>query len=152
MLFDTSPTCVPEEVWIGALFPQFHTAASGYTIDSSGIIRFASFLLALNEINNKTDGVADDLLPNTQLKYKLRDSKRNELASMTAAFDFAGSCSNVEDNAVTAVVGAASSDPSIVAQEVLKHSSVVQISYSSTSPQLSDGVTFPYFLRTVAFK
>ena len=35
--------------------------------DSSGIRRFSSFLLAVHEINNKSDGVADELLPNTVL-------------------------------------------------------------------------------------
>ena len=40
---------------------------ASFAKDSSGIRRFSSFLLAVNEINNKSDGIADDLLPNTVL-------------------------------------------------------------------------------------
>ena len=30
---------------------------------------FSSFFMAIKEINDKTDGVADTLLPNTQLQF-----------------------------------------------------------------------------------
>ena len=49
--------------------------SAGYGRSLSGVRRFAAFRLALSEINNKTDGIADDLLPDTQLRYAHRDSK-----------------------------------------------------------------------------
>ena len=62
---------------IGAVFPFFKTSG---TYDSSGPSRFAAFKLALEEVN------ADSaLLPNTELRFALRDSKRNELAATAEA-------------------------------------------------------------------
>jgi hypothetical protein len=38
------------EVRLGALFPMFHTARQNHGMDSAGVRRFASFLLAVNEM------------------------------------------------------------------------------------------------------
>ena len=38
------------------------------SLDSSGVRRYAAFVQAIREINNKSDGVVDDLLPHTQLE------------------------------------------------------------------------------------
>ena len=59
---------VPTVVNIGGLFPRFRTATSSYSLDSSGVRRYAAFVQAIREINNKSDGVVDDLLPHTQLE------------------------------------------------------------------------------------
>ena len=49
---------------------------------------------------------------------------------------------------VSAVIGAASSGPSMLSAMALRRFKVPQISYSSTSATLSDGQTYSYFLRT----
>ena len=136
---------VPSVVNIGALFPMFR--ASNQNLDSSGQVRFAAFLLALQLLNNKTDGAYDDILPRTTLRYAFRDSKRNNVASYIGAAQLAD---DVFGGAgVSAIVGAASSDPSAFAAEAAGSRNVPQISYSSTSARLSDGRSYPYFLRTV---
>ena len=55
------------------------------------------------------------------------------------AFDGAG---------VSVLIGAASSGPSEAVAEIGARYRVPQISYSSTSPALSDGSRYPMFLRT----
>ena len=47
-----------------------------------------------------------------------------------------------------AIVGAASSGPSMNAAIVTGRADTPLISYSSTSADLSNGRTYPYFLRT----
>ena len=136
----------PATVRVGCLSPSFKTAAAGLGTDDSGIKRFSSFYLALKEINNKTDGVWDDLLPNTTLQFAWVDSKRDDAAALFGALELATNAFSSEG--VVGVVGAASSGPSTSAALCLKVTETPQISYSATSPLLSDGKTYPYFLRT----
>eukprot|EP00966_Prymnesium_polylepis_P044191 1024304-Prymnesium_polylepis.1 len=141
-----SAAAAPAEVRLGALFSMFRTQAASYSIDSSGIRRFSSFVMALREINDKSDGIADELLPNTQLKFSFRDSKRDDSSSFFGALEltrdaFGGA-------GVSAIIGAASSGPSMAAGLVTARLRTPQISYSSTSALLSNYNAYPYFLRT----
>ena len=55
-------------VFVGGLFPQFRLDRKGnFFIDQGGVRRMAGALLAFDRVNNKTDGVYDNLLPNTQV-------------------------------------------------------------------------------------
>eukprot|EP00966_Prymnesium_polylepis_P045948 1063453-Prymnesium_polylepis.1 len=108
-------------VRLGVLLSMFGTQAAGYSP-----ITWSSRLgwyQALREINNKTDGVADHLLPTTQLRFAYRDSKCDTTEALMAAmhltrdaFDGEGadviigaSCSGA--SAQAAHVGAASTVP-----------------------------------------
>ncbi|KAL1503142.1 hypothetical protein AB1Y20_011204 [Prymnesium parvum] len=141
-----SGNCAVPEVRIGALFPIFKGRWDNYAKDISGVRRFATFLLAIKEINNKTDGIADDLLPNTQIKFTWRDSKRADWAAVIGAFELTRDAFGGQG--VHAIVGAASSGPSSTAALISGQAQVPQISYSSTSALLSDGKAYSYFLRT----
>ena len=146
MLFLVVAGTPPATVRVGCLSPSFKTAAAGYGMDDSGIKRFSSFYLAIKEINNKTDGVWDDLLPNTTLEYAWVDSKRDDTAALFGSLELATDAFGGEG--VVGVIGAASSGPSTTAALCLKVTETPQISYSATSPLLSDGMTYSYFLRT----
>ena len=132
----------------GALLPQIKSVSRHSGIDRAGIIRFTAFLLALEEINNSTT-----LLPHTTLRYIYRDSRRDELSALKAALDFEGwvqgACQSAaalseraldadaapdrsKGTGVHAVIGAASSGPTMAAQEVLRYAHIPQISYSAT--------------------
>ena len=63
---------------------MFKTKAASYSKDASGIDRLSAFKLAVDEINDKTDGIADTLLPNTQLVFAYRDSKRDDQSAFCA--------------------------------------------------------------------
>ena len=55
-------------VYIGGLFAQFRRDSNNkYIVDQSGVGEVAAVQLALDKVNNKTDNVFDDLLPNTQV-------------------------------------------------------------------------------------
>eukprot|EP00966_Prymnesium_polylepis_P013344 307866-Prymnesium_polylepis.1 len=103
---------------------------------------------ALREINDKTDGVADDLLPVTKLRVAFRDSKcdpaeaviDHTLGLTRTAFNGAG---------VHAIVGAGCSDASLQASPLAASGRVPIISPTSTSTTLSEGQAHPYFLRSI---
>ena len=111
--------------------------------DSGGRRRLAAFLLAVDHLNNKTDGFWDDVLPTTQVKFVVRDSRRDVGQAVVNSFKL------WEFNSIIHI-GPASSGPSEQSQSVLKLSDVgiPQISYSATSSSLSDAATSPMFLRT----
>ena len=133
-------------VRIGGLFPRFKTSAANYAKDTSGVRRYTAFVQAIREINNKTDGIADDLLPQTKLIFTARDSKRDDASAFLGARELTTDAFG--GLGVSCVVGAASSGPSKLAALALGPTRTPQISYSSTSAALSNGETYRYFLRT----
>ncbi len=64
----------PSSVHVGGMFPQF---LSSGTIDRDGSQNLAAFIFVINQINNKTDGWYDDILPNSNVLVEVRDSKRD---------------------------------------------------------------------------
>ena len=53
---------------MGGLFPQFRLdSKNNYVVEESGVRSMAAAQLAIERVNNKTDGVYDKLLPNTQV-------------------------------------------------------------------------------------
>ena len=143
-------TATIDTVRIGALFPLLkpHNAYPYFRIDSSGVLRLQAFLMALDEINNKADGLGDWLLPNTTLQFALRDSRRDSLSALVGALELTATCSAAGGGPVVATVGAASSDPTRSAANAFAREQTPQISYSSTSAALSSADSYPYFLRT----
>ena len=98
--------------------------------------------MALNELNNKTDGIYDTLLPNTQIEFTVRDSKRDGGPASVGVLDI---ITKHED--LAAVIGPASSGPSSSVAKILEIFNVAQIGYSATSAALSDASVYPFFGR-----
>eukprot|EP00736_Rhodelphis_marinus_P000467 Rmarinus@m.7904 len=138
---------VPETAFVnlGALFPFYVltsvNGSSSYAVDSAGTERFAAFLMALDDINSDSS-----ILPHTELRYSVRDSRRDSYFTFAAASFFVSDA--FSGRGAHAVVGAASSSPSMAAQSALAGASIPQISYSATSAELSDTSLYPYFFRT----
>jgi len=140
----------PDTFRLGGLFPVFKTEKNDdpFAYDSGGHNRFAGMYIAIQEINDKTDGYYDDLLPDTNISIVFQDSKRDAGVAFFEAFDHTTLAFN--GLGVHAVIGAASSGPSANAQLVCAEGKIPQISYSASSPALSNDVEYPYFARTVA--
>eukprot|EP01041_Mallomonas_annulata_P002477 gene2477-4820_t len=75
----------PQSVNIGVIASRF-TNQDKLFID--GTHQVAAIFMAFEEINNKNDGLYDDLLPNTQLKFALRGPKQSFLGGLEAVQDF----------------------------------------------------------------
>ena len=56
-----------QTLFVGGLFQQFRLNSEGEYIISRGTRTMAAVLMAINKVNNKSDGVYDNLLPNTQV-------------------------------------------------------------------------------------
>jgi hypothetical protein len=138
----TAPPRVTE-VRLGLLIGMFGTEPTGFSM-LTWSMRLGAYQ-ALREINNKTDGVVDGLLPSTQLRVAHRDDKCDSMTSLTAALHLTRDAFNGQG--VSAVVGAGCSGASVTAAQVAAASDVPIVSPYSTSPSLSDGRRYPYFLR-----
>ena len=125
-----------------------------YRMNLFGLMWVEAMLFAIEEINNSSE-----ILPNVTLGYDIRDSANEVQFAMSAALDFSSggeqyskdshtnkTCSN---SSIVAVIGGAGSKISKAVGYILGVSSIPQISYSSTSPSLSNKANFPSFLRTI---
>ncbi|MCE7735028.1 MAG: ABC transporter substrate-binding protein, partial [Candidatus Heimdallarchaeota archaeon] len=121
----------PAELTLGGLFPLTGGLAAG------GVEREAAFRIAIEEINADTTLLAD-----TTLKYLVRDTATDSAVGPVVAQELI-------DAGVFGLIGAASSGVSAAIAAKAEAAKVPQISYSSTSPTLSDKAEFPYFLRVV---
>eukprot|EP00937_MAST-01D_sp_MAST-1D-sp2_P005703 g5703.t1 len=141
---------------LGGLFPLFKTKLAGFSADSSGHERQAAFLMAVRELNARTqiDALSRDpkdrelkrwLAANgVQIEYVVRDSKRDSAEALFGALHVLQNGSMVCD----AIVGPASSSPAVAVSYVAGKMQTPVMSYSATSPKLSEAKLYEYFLRT----
>lgn len=110
-------------------------------VDQNGAVGTLAMLIAVDHINNKTDGILDHLLPHIPIKYTWINVKNDDNLAVTAAIKMA-------ELPISALIGDFSSDMSIEIQNIVKHRKIAQISPTAASPQLSDKEKYPYFMRT----
>ena len=55
---------------MGGLFRQFRfDSENDFVVSEAGVRRMAAVQLAIDRVNNKSDGIYDTLLPNTQVRH-----------------------------------------------------------------------------------
>jgi len=133
------------EVHLGVLLGMFGTEDVGYSAITWSA-RGGAYQ-ALRELNDKSDGVDDELLPNTQLRFAYRDSKCDSTSALQATLQLTQYV--FQGSGVSAIIGAGCSSASETAAQVAEGSNVPIVSPSSLSPSLSNGRAYPYFVRTV---
>ena len=128
---------------LGGVF-SFITQGDKHNI--AGSQQFAAFRMAIKEINDKNDGIFDDLLPDVQVKLAVRDGQDDFAQSVLHALDFtkklfrpvgAHTVFSIADDNVTK--GLAS---------VLSGADVTQFTTTSTA-ELSKADRFPTMLRLI---
>lgn len=70
-----STVIVPSVINLGffyPLFPQYLVDDAEFLPSNTGMQMQAAIHMAINEINNKNDGIADDILPGTRIKFAAR--------------------------------------------------------------------------------
>eukprot|EP01041_Mallomonas_annulata_P013776 gene13776-29293_t len=137
----------PKSAQIGLIAPKVSLFGSTVAINLAGNQAIAATIMAIREINNKTDGIADDILPNTILKLAFRSPRLDYLKAIQAAIDFSSSSFN--GTGILGMVGTAGSEPSKATSEVFTHTpyKVPQISYGGQSSDLGHSV-YSNFFRT----
>ncbi|XP_076625936.1 metabotropic glutamate receptor 8 [Colletes latitarsis] len=132
----------------------------GAVKEEKGMQRLEAMLYVLDEIN-----ADNDLLPNTTLGALILDSCSSDTYALDQSMEFVRSymnqditeykCENdkppmyVPHKPVTGVIGASFSVVSIMVANILRLFKIPQISYASTSTELSDKSRFEYFSRVV---
>ena len=135
-----SPTTPPAAVSIGGLFAPFKKDGS---VDQIAIEAQAAFLMAIRDINDKTDGFLDDLLPNTHLRFAIRGSAES-FQNIVAANDLLSSVSIGGDIGVHALINgltASTGDVSVMIDNTAKHYSALHVhAISDSFPKYVDGI------------
>ena len=137
------------DIIIGGLFPIHQR--SKQTENACGIIDLqpgfqylAAMLFAIEEINNDPN-----LLPNITLGTKIYDTCRSQTIAADRAKDIIKYTLVDQDAPLAGVIGPFVSDVSIAVANLLRVFNIPQVSYGSTSADLSNKEIFSYFFRTV---
>ncbi|XP_071082339.1 metabotropic glutamate receptor 8-like [Haliotis cracherodii] len=154
------------DVIFGGLFPMHEKGQQGQSCGSlkkeKGIQRLEAMLYAIDRINND-----DELLPGLDIGLHILDTCSFDTYALEQCMDFIKaqlSTIDQEDykcadgrspkirplHPVAGVIGAASSPVSIMVANILRLFKIPQISYASSSVDLSDKTRFEYFSRVVA--
>ena len=142
LLLAASCAATPSEIRIGVLVPQVIRYARRAVVDPAGLVWLTAVLLAIEEINNSTQ-----LLPRTRLRFSWRDSARDSVDSMRAAFELSEfACGG--SSPVVAFIGPSSSTETSAVANVLQSVSLPLISYFATSPTLGNGDIYQHVFRT----
>uniref|UniRef100_A0A1W7R6Q5 Putative metabotropic glutamate receptor n=1 Tax=Aedes albopictus TaxID=7160 RepID=A0A1W7R6Q5_AEDAL len=130
----------------------------GPIMPQGGIQALETMLYTLDKIN------MDNLIPNVTIGAHILDDCDKDTYGLEMAVDFIkGSISNIDEatdynncsskghkkKVISGVVGAASSVTSIQVANLLRLFKIPQVSYFSTSPELSNKQRFEYFSRTI---
>jgi branched-chain amino acid transport system substrate-binding protein len=126
---------LPPEIKLCGVFPISQRPDAGPD-------RRDGFLIAVDEINGQTG--TDRILPEGVTLVPLVKDDDNSAEGGTAA---ANSC--ISDGA-DLVIGSSGSTVSAAMAAVLTPNKIIQISYASSSPSLSNRTVYPYFMRNVA--
>eukprot|EP01036_Dinobryon_divergens_P050238 gene50238-67279_t len=129
-------------VHVGGLFPLTFTTKHNNPI---GLQYLASFLMAIREINDKNDGIADELLPNTPLLISVRNTQGDFIQSLNVANDV--SSSGFNGKGIDACIGPASVTEVQGVTPVFNRYSINHVTYASTASFLSYVQPFPYYIR-----
>ena len=127
----------PKFVNIGGMFQSFN---------HDGAQEMAAFLMAIREINDKYDGIADHLLPNTRLNFEVKSSDGSYLGAVLGAL--AMSMTDFNKTGILGCIGAHADIESEAIAQVFNAFDTNQISYASTASALSYSGPYPRFYRT----
>ncbi|CAG5038362.1 unnamed protein product [Parnassius apollo] len=128
----------------------------GPVMPQGGVQALETMLYTLDIVNNKLK-----LIPGVTIGAHVLDDCDRDTYGLEMAVDFIkGSISNIDDaeyacnatavrKVISGVVGAASSVTSVQVANLLRLFKIPQVSFFSTSPELSNKARFEYFTRTI---
>ncbi|XP_046428261.1 metabotropic glutamate receptor 7-like [Neodiprion fabricii] len=155
------------DIILGGIFPMHEQVPGtmgqspcGAVKEEKGVQRLEAMLYALDELNTDSS-----ILPNTTLGGLILDSCSSDTYALDQSMEFVRSYMNqdmseykcesgkppvyVPHKPVTGVIGASFSVVSIMVANILRLFKIPQLSYASTSTELSDKSRFEYFSRVV---
>jgi hypothetical protein len=138
-------TANPAGIQIGGLFAPA-SSVNGYK-DLAQAEHLAAFLMAINDINNKTDGLYDDVLPSTSLHFAVRGG--SALEEMNINFlDFI----YLEEAGVSAIISAQDSRDALLINQLATQLLTPVVLSVANSGIFNNRATYPYVSETVALE
>jgi hypothetical protein len=128
---------IPDSVRVGGFFAPVSENGQLFVDQAEHL---AAFIMAANEINDKTDGVHDDLLLGT--KFEIAVGTENSLTS--AAVDVAEFTSDFEGEGVTAVISSLHNRDSLVVSQLLGAMNVLTVLSVADSSNFFDIYAYPH--------
>lgn len=137
------------DIILGGLFPvhkksKYTENACGEIDPQPGFQYLAAMLFALQKINNSTI-----LLPNVTLGAEIYDTCRSQTIGADRAKDIIKYTLLNNEKPLVGVIGPFTSDVSIAVATLLRVFQIPQISYGSSSAELSNKELYENFFRTV---
>jgi hypothetical protein len=133
---------VDRVIGIGGLFAPNPTEGEW---DVGQAEHLAAFVMAINEINDKNDGIFDDLLPTTKLVYTIQ-GPTGALETAAAMISW-GKAFN--ESGIFGFVSAQPSQETVIADMIEVESKIIQIDSVAQDARLSQFAYYPYKLMTV---
>ena len=114
-------------------------------VNTRGFQALAAMLFTLEEINNDTS-----ILPNITLGAKIYDTCLSQTIGVDGAKQLVRYSLRNTTSPLVAAIGPSRSDVSIPVANILRAFDIPQVSYLSTSPELSNKDIYSYFFRTIS--
>lgn len=133
----------PQVLKIGGLFGVFN--ADG-TVATDQAEYLAAMIMAVNEINNKTDGVADDLLADSILVFAI-DNEVTDSVLATASVNYLSSA--FYGTGVLGVVVGLPSKTAIAADIITTEKSIMEVLSAARDATFGNGLVHTYKSQTV---
>jgi len=114
------------------------------SVNTAGLQQTAACIMAIREINNKTDGIADNLLPNTKLKLAVTFARGSYYLAIQAAQALASSV--FSGTGIDVAVGGSSITSNKPMAEIFSQFNLVQTGFSSDS-RFSYAIDQPFHSR-----
>ena len=133
-----------DHIYIGGIFNQFYDDDNA-TVNYAGADNMAAFLMAVDEINNKTDGTSDWLLPDYRIEFNVEIGYGFK-GAIDAADKFDKSLSI---HSVVIGIEHGEHETSAILQ-MLAVESKLGVVCVDTDASLSKGSEYPYKVRTAA--
>jgi len=115
-----------------------------HDIDDDQVQYLAAFLMAVDEINNKTDGILDDVLPNHHINVIVRSAEGHALGAAEAVDSLVISEVYGASDTMHAVVNTLHDSNAVLTSQILTDAGVVQALVEAHDSDLGFGDTYPY--------
>ncbi|CAF3528754.1 unnamed protein product [Rotaria socialis] len=157
---------IPGDILLGGFFPihqppsnEFGSMQCTAIKRERGIQRLEAMLFALDVVNRRTSQLMSSLLAHSKIRFGaiIYDSCDYEAYAIERALNMIlpsiNQCSSMDKRKqsplVAGVIGSASSIVSMAIADILRLAEIPQISYASTSTELSEKLRFQFFSRVV---
>ena len=116
----------------------------------SGIQHRAAFLMAIKEINNKSDGIADNLLPNAYLLQGTFNSQGNNYLNTIINMYSALNSADSRGLTINGMIGPSGDTSTANTAALAQQFGILQLGYNAFSPLFSDNTAYPLMSRVCA--